>query len=431
MANTVLICTVGGSHQPVLKAIEKAHPDFVCFVCTGRDPETGKQGSEIQITGSGNVISARYGDPPTLPNIPALAELSPQQYEICPVPADNLDAAFVAIRTVLLDLISRFPDARVIADYTGGTKSMTAALVTAVLESDGIDLQLVTGARADLNRVVEQTENAITANIDNIRIEKAMQPYLDAWTRHAYAEAAQGLGNISVPFDADLRAYLNIAHNLSRGFAAWDRFDHKTALKILKPYRQRIGSQLGLHLKTLEMLNEEDGKRREPLQLYDLWLNAQRRAVQGRYDDAVARVYRLIEWTAQWQLRLHAGIDTADVAKENIPEGVPLSKNLEGRYQSGLYASWQLVGHHLPDKPAGIFINEHGKGLLAILKLRNHSILAHGYAPIEKRQWLDMVSWLERNFLPVLKELIRKDGALRFDLDRLQLPTRIPLPDTG
>ena len=40
----------------------------------------------------------------------------------------------------------------------------------------------------------------------------------------------------------------------------------------------------------------------------DLWRNAERRAVQGRYDDAVARCYRMVEWTAQWLLRTRCNV---------------------------------------------------------------------------------------------------------------------------
>ncbi len=430
MTKTILICTVGGSHQPVRKAIEATRPDFVCFICTGRDPETGKQGSQVQITGKNNVISTGPSEPASLPNIPTLCNLSPKNFEICLVPADDLDAAFLKIRTAIFDLINRFPDARVIADYTGGTKSMTAALVTATLQIDGVDLQLVTGARAYLNKVANHTEYAITANLDNIRLERAMRPHLDAWSRYAYDEASEGLSTISTPSNADLRAHLGLARNLSRGFAAWERFDHKMALESLVPYRSRIGQLLKLHLMALEILNEEDNKRREPLQLYDLWLNAQRRAAQGRYDDAIARVYRLVEWTAQWQLCLHEGIDTANIPEEKIPQEVELSKNRDGKYQAGLYDSWMLVSYLL-DNAAAAFFSDHRKALLNYLQIRNGSILAHGYSPIGKEKWHDTTAWIEQYFLPVLKELIHLDGELRFDLDRLQLPTQIPFPAPG
>jgi CRISPR-associated protein (TIGR02710 family) len=420
----VLICTVGGSHQPILKALEKVKPDFVCFICTGRDPETGAPGSVTQITGKGNIIAEKIGASPTLPNIPTQAGLPEDKFRTYLVPADDIDGAFMKIRDALQEMRTRFPRAQIIADYTGGTKSMTAALVIAALENDDIGLQLVTGARADLNRVAYQTEYAISANIDAIRLERAMQPYLEAWQRFAYDEAGAGLAQIPAPSNTELRARLNLLRNLSHAFAAWDRFDHKLALEWLDPYRARVGDALGLHLKALAMLNENTGNRREPLQIYDLWLNAQRRAAQGRYDDAVARVYRLIEWTAQWQLRIHAGLDTADVPENRLSDDLALERNRQGKYQAGLFQAWTLLGR-IPGNPAADFFTNHGNELLDHLRVRNNSILAHGYSPIGLKQWEQLQGWFRLRFLPMLKECIRIDGGIRFDLDRLQLPARI------
>ncbi len=97
---TTLICTVGGSHQPILAAIRDTQPDYVCFICTDRDPETNRPGSVTQITGKGSVIKAHFNDKkPTLPNIPTQAELDPSSYETLIVPADDLDDAFSTTRT--------------------------------------------------------------------------------------------------------------------------------------------------------------------------------------------------------------------------------------------------------------------------------------------------------------------------------------------
>jgi len=325
------------------------------------------------------------------------------------------------------ELAGRFPEAKLIADYTGGTKTMTAALVTAALENDSVELQLVTGARVDLSNVRNQTEYAISANIDTIRLNRAIQPYLNAWKRYAYDEAAQGLDSLPMPQNAELRSHLNLLRALSRGFAAWDRFDHKSALEALDPYRPRVGQSLGLHIKALAMLTENDGKRREPLQLYDLWLNAKRRASQGRYDDAVARIYRLLEWTAQWQLRIHADIDTADIPPNRIPDDFTFPKNRQDRRQAGLFQAWELLCHMIPRSPAADFFYNEGDAMLNNLKVRNSSILAHGFCPINQASWHDLEMWLEKGFILTLKQLIESDCGLRFDLDKLQLPVEQPV----
>ncbi|MEZ5581392.1 MAG: hypothetical protein R3F37_00100 [Candidatus Competibacteraceae bacterium] len=143
MPPTILLCTVGGSHEPILTAIRATSPNYVCFICSGKDPATGKPGSDTQILGKGNIIKKSFTDDrPTLPNIPTQAGLNADQFEVIEVLADDLGQAFEQISTALLKLSHRFPEGRFLADYTGGTKTMTVALVTAALESDAVELQL-------------------------------------------------------------------------------------------------------------------------------------------------------------------------------------------------------------------------------------------------------------------------------------------------
>ena len=78
---TVLILTVGGSHQPLLRSIEEHRPDRVEFLCSG---DAGKlQGSYVQVEGEGKVLKS---DPklaaPDLPCLATLARLETGSYRI-------------------------------------------------------------------------------------------------------------------------------------------------------------------------------------------------------------------------------------------------------------------------------------------------------------------------------------------------------------
>ena len=87
-SETILVCTVGGSHAPILAAIKHHAPSSIHFVCS-----SGKRSSAVQITGVGNCIKASPRDEkPTLPNIPAQLKLRDDQYEVIEVPADDPDA---------------------------------------------------------------------------------------------------------------------------------------------------------------------------------------------------------------------------------------------------------------------------------------------------------------------------------------------------
>lgn len=403
----ILLCTVGGSHQPLVTAIRDARPDYVVFFCTDRDPGTNRPGSRTHIDGKGLCIKAQPEDEkPSLPNIPAQCSLDASRHELRIVPADDLDANCKAIAQAIREMRARFPGARILADYTGGTKTMSAALVFEALNAERAVLQLVTGNRADLVKVRDGAQMATPAPMDTVRVKRAMAPLLGAWARFAYDEAAAGLEAIPKPADRRLCSLIFRARDVSAALAAWDRFDHAVAQRLLQDYAPALAQRLQPHFRALTILTRGEEPRRTGLRIWDLWLNARRRAAAGRYDDAVARLYRMLEWTAQWVLARSAGIDTADVPTE-VARGMvpPLQPNREGKYQAGLYAAWRLVAANASG-PARAFSDGHLSALLDQLKTRNDSILAHGFEPVTVGAWNRMSAWFESAFVPVLiKEL--------------------------
>ena len=428
MNKTILLCTVGGSHEPILTSIEETGPDFICFMCSGKDPRTGKPGSETQITGAGSVIEKKPGDEkPTLPNIPAQAGLSSEQYEVVTVPADELDKAFAIIWEHIEELIKRYPDSpRLVADYTGGTKSMAAALVLAAveIESEQVELQLTTGPRTDLKTVRSGAQTSEQVTVELIRARRDVKRSLNNWEYFAYGAAAEGLRHIK-PRASDVKNRVRVLEDLSKAFDAWDRFDHQQAWNTIDPYRARVAPAHKHLLDAIWNLKEESIYQ-PAARLLDLWLNALRRAEQGRFDDAVARCYRLLEWTAQWILRERCGIaDTGDIPPDKIPQGMPLSKGKKGGHQAGLTDAWQLVGLLLPDSKVGQFSKQKLDELRDHIQRRNQSILAHGDRPVSEGDWQNFNGWMESKFLPLLREEATEAGLRSIPR---QLPQR-PWPE--
>ncbi|WP_022947123.1 TIGR02710 family CRISPR-associated CARF protein [Methylohalobius crimeensis] len=421
---TTLICTVGGSHQPIVRAVNELQPDYVCFVCSEDDPATGNKGSYVQITGKGNIIKARReDDKPSLPNIPAQTGLAEDQFEALRVQADDFDDVYRQVSHWLTT--HNHDQERIVADYTGGTKTMTAALVAAALDDEGVELQLVTGSRANLISVESGSEQAIPASVEATRFRRRLREATEAWSRFAYDETEAMLARIRPPRESGLRGEYQRARDLSRAFTAWDRFDHAAAKRIVDRYRRLLGPTLGPLLNHLDLLNR-DVPAREPLRLFDLWRNAQRRADQGRHDDAVARLYRLAEWSAQWLLREQADIHTADVPKDKIPSDITLSFNHRtGQYQAGLFNAWDLAAHHigggLPE-----WWERNRETLLNQLMARNQSILAHGFEPLDEGAWRRFSQWIEQELIENL--LLKFTGDDRYRLKRLpeQLPRCYP-----
>lgn len=418
MTETILLCTVGGSHQPILTAIQELEPAFVLFFATGRDQATGRAGSVETITGKGHPVEVRRGGEVVeqLPNIPTQAGLAAERFETVEVPADDLDQTVAAMTEATAALRQRFPAASFVADYTGGTKTMTAALVMTALEADDIQLQLITGDRADLVKVHDGSQAGLAVSAEGIRLRRGMQPFLRAWQRFAYGEAAEGLSALPMPCDRALRAELQIARALSRVFDAWDRFDHAAASEQLELYRQRLGKDAGpvagaLFTALKQLCAGPDHPQRTPARLWDLWLNAQRRAAQGRYDDAVARGYRLLEWTAQWLLATK-GIDTSDLRAEQIPDNLGIAANPDGKRQAGLRNAWELAAHHLGGE-VQTFVEAERSHMLDQLKKRNYSILAHGDQPIAKADWEAFRSWIDAALIPLLQVRAEHSGLKR------------------
>lgn len=419
--SSVLICTVGGSHEPILTALRHHAPQFTCFVCSEADLVSGQSGSDRMIVGRGNVIAARRGDRTEhLPNIPTQAGLAEDAYEVLRVPPDDLEGAYQPIRRAIDGLAERYPGCRILADYTGGTKTMTAALVMAAVDDLRVEVQLVTGARQDLQAVRSGHEMVQVAPVELVRLEREMRPYLRAWGRFAYDEAAQGLASLAVPRHPELRARMLRARDLSRAFAAWDRFAHREALEILDGYARIVGRMAPQLLAAARRLAEgERGGDDDPIRLLDLYRNAERRATKGRFDDAVARLYRVVEWTVQWLLRAHAEIDTGAVRPEQLPEG--FAEEAASRRGPGvlpLTEAWEVYAALFPDQPAGQFYRTQESTLRDLLQLRNHSILAHGKRPITEAEWRRFRTWTEDGLVPLVCDAARQAGK-RVRLDQL------------
>jgi tetratricopeptide (TPR) repeat protein len=103
---------------------------------------------------------------------------------------------------------------------------------------------------------------------------------------------------------------------VGHAYDAWERFDWKAARKGL---RKATNPREGIDLPCTDQLSANiaflDAVISRPYgdeRLYELYANARRRVQQGRYDDALARLYRAIEYLSQ--SRLHQlGIDTSNV----------------------------------------------------------------------------------------------------------------------
>jgi hypothetical protein len=161
MNDTVLLLTVGGSCEPVVNAIRQTNATFVYFICS-----SGPKGSEVVVDGAGKPCKER--DKEDQPSIVQQTHLKPDQYEkVLLNDPDDLNSCFERIESLSLQINQRFPNARVIANYTGGSKTMSVALAI-VASLRQWELQVNRGIRVDLVKVRAGTDTPVPVQTSKI-----------------------------------------------------------------------------------------------------------------------------------------------------------------------------------------------------------------------------------------------------------------------
>ncbi|MUH00028.1 hypothetical protein F7734_50245 [Scytonema sp. UIC 10036] len=158
----ILFVTIGGSFQPIITAIHSLQPDRVIFIASD-----GEKGSKSQVIGEGTPCEVRRGAEviERLPNIPTQVGLGdrfqPERDLILVQNPDDLGECYSKIRDRILNL-QQETSHEIMADYTGGTKTLSAAMVMAAVDCE-ISLYLTIAARDNLVKV-ERGE--VTQRID-------------------------------------------------------------------------------------------------------------------------------------------------------------------------------------------------------------------------------------------------------------------------
>jgi len=170
------------------------------------------------------------------------------------------------------------------------------------------------------------------------------------------------------------------------------------AERFLASLTDSLGSNLGF-LRRLKM-ERRGAQELHPLLLSDLLANARRRMEEGKFDDAAARLYRLVEMIGQIEIQRLCGAKTDNFPREEVPEA--LREEYEHRYRDEkgklklpLEATYRVLSERGSDTGRRFF-QDRGR-FSNLQQARNLSILAHGVTPIEEgrvRELLEFVSSL-------------------------------------
>ncbi len=311
----------------------------------------------------------------------------------------------------------------IIADITGGTKPMAAGLVLA-LSGRGVVFSYVGGERRDKGTGRVQSGSEALRLMEDPSLHLGLrdwEAFTRAWNGLNLLGALEALGALRRrPLTPSEVRFYEALKGVVEGLMAWDRFRHAEALERLKTHlpvalavaeawghgaKVRVLGELEAQLSALEEIVRRQG---QPtfLLLQDLLANAERRARQGRYDDALARLYRAIELAAEADLYERAGLSLR--APERWTERLPEALRERAQRPLGGMELLELafdVGTALRLEATlaqRLWAEARKEPLRDLLRRRHESILAHGVRPVEAEDY--QAFW---DFLQGLDERLR------------------------
>jgi CRISPR-associated protein (Cas_Cas02710) len=148
----ILLVTVGGSFQPIATSIRSLQPDRVIFIASD-----GEKGSKSQVIAEGTPCEIRRGTEiiDRLPNIPTQVGLGENfQSDRDLILIQNPDDLAECYRKInsCIETLQQDSSNEIIADYTGGTKTLSASMVLAAVDRN-IPLYITIAARDNLIKV--------------------------------------------------------------------------------------------------------------------------------------------------------------------------------------------------------------------------------------------------------------------------------------
>lgn len=394
-----MIVSLGGSPEPLIKTLTEQKPDSVCFLASQ---------ASVDLVGKIKEGAAKNG-------------MSFQDYKVLVEDINDLAHCYQKA-LVCADWIATqgVPAAEVVVDYTGGTKTMTAALVLATVSRE-FRFSYVGGTlrtKGGLGIVVDGSEEVrLGPNPWELFAVQERQRLAQYFNSSQFAACRVLIQEITDRLSSEEKERFAVLKAVVEGYEAWEGFSHRRALRRLEEATAKLqhlealraagnlsslASGLSANVRFLRSLKEHthDFQELHPLLLPDLLANAKRRLAEGKFDDAAARLYRLVEMIGQIEVWQRCGAKTEDFPLEQIPES--LREEFGHRYRDTkdnkiklpLEATYRVLQEQGSETGQRFFQDGRFSNLQ---QARNQSILAHGVIPIEEKRvqaLLDFVSSL-------------------------------------
>ncbi len=371
-----MIISVGGTTAPIIKSITEHRPEFVSFFSS---QDTCDKISEIKRELQEANLSIK--------NEITLAD-----------DVNDLNHCFGKAEEAVKRVLSKgYHSDEVVVDYTGGTKNMSVALSLSAI-THGFSFSYVGGT--------ERTKGGVGIVINGKeKICKSVNPWdflaIDDRKKISFLfntnqfKAAKELADEAFQKSTEYKTVFKKLGFLIDGYYNWDLFRHGDAIGKFERARTeelletndekiRLFAKATLQLKPqLELLSQQQ-RRPDRLFVLDIFSNAERRFNEGKTDDAIVRLYRVVEMLAQERLLDKHGIDTSNVHEDKIPRQSRdefISKyrdKKDGKIKISQNAAFGLLDA-LGDE-LGKEFNKRLPQFRQIQLQRNNSYLVHGFA---------------------------------------------------
>ena len=280
-------------------------------------------------------------------------------------------------------------DSKIFINYTSGTKSMSvaAALCSVVYKTK---LMSLSGDRNKYGVVEHQRGTYKTQNLYSVYNQFNIDKMKRYFNIYRFEETMEICDEI-VDFEN-----ASIYKQVFDYYNKWDKFNHKNKLDTIDSSifdDEQFVKQFIKNQEAIKILKRIQDENRDYYIIADLINNSQRRYEEGKYDDAVARLYRSIELIAQTKLKIEYGISTDNIDLSKIKTKVSsyyyqgLKNRSKGKLQLGLKQDYKLL-KQMNDKLGKAFYEN--PDFKEILDARNYSILAHGTNAISKEKYVEM-----------------------------------------
>lgn len=382
--NKLLLITVGTGRDGkdiahgILYSIQVNNPSYILFIVTKESINR------------------------TIPFIINEIEISSEQIEINEI--DDVEILYEKYCNLIQSYLNKgYKEKDITIDYTSGTKAMSAAIVCSAFTMKINTLSYIYGKRAEDGRVIPGTERINSLSPNLFITENKIRLFIEFFNINQFDNAIKIFDN-EENFHYKYNNLINNLLKLAFSYSQWDKFNFKVAhermeeidKKLLSNYSNIIPKHIAFNISWAKNLILSNGINN--FHIAELYYNSQRRYYESKYDDGVARLYRVIEMIAQKELYDSYGIETSHFEKSKIPEPIREEFNID---KIALLDAYKLL--YKLDNPLGQKFMDSFQEILKILASRNNSILAHGLQPIKKEQY-EKLSEIAKTFIDFPKQ---------------------------